>query len=85
MGWCRYIRAKRKMGVLIGEPGSGKTTILREIVRTDPGVPVYVEAMPNMRVGDLIAAIAPGRRGQGRRQQLQPHEQLIEALRAGTM
>lgn len=82
MGWCRYIRAKRKMGVLIGEPGSGKTTILREIVRTDPGVPVYVEAMPNMRVGDLIAAIAQGIGAKVGGNSYSRMQQLIEALRA---
>ena len=59
-GWCDYIRTKRKMGVLIGSPGSGKTTILRHVVNTAPGKVIYIEAMPNMRVNDLLGVISGG-------------------------
>ena len=27
MGWCNYVCSKRKMGVMVGHPGSGKTTV----------------------------------------------------------
>ena len=33
MGWCSYVYSKRKMGVLVGHPGSGKTTILRHFAK----------------------------------------------------
>lgn len=56
-GWCDYIHSKRKMGVLIGAPGTGKTTILKRFIEDHPGS-VYIEAMPNMRVNDLINIIA---------------------------
>lgn len=36
-GWCDYIYQKRKMGVLIGAPGTGKTTILKQFVAEHPG------------------------------------------------
>lgn len=51
-GWCDYIYQKRKMGVLIGAPGTGKTTILKKFALDHPGS-IYIEAMPNMRVNDL--------------------------------
>lgn len=59
MGWCAYVYKKRKMGVLIGYPGSGKTTVLRNFCQTQPGV-LYVEAWPQMRLGDLLETIAQG-------------------------
>ena len=59
MGWLRYVWAHRKMGVLIGAPGTGKTTIMREFKREVPGA-VCIEAMPNMRCRDLFNAIADG-------------------------
>ena len=56
MGWCSYVYAKRKMGVLVGHPGSGKTTILRQFSKARPGV-LYIEAWHTMRMGDLLGAI----------------------------
>ena len=56
-GWCDYIYQKRKMGVLIGAPGTGKTTILKRFVAEHPGS-IYIEAMPNMRTNDLLNTIA---------------------------
>lgn len=56
-GWCDYIYQKRKMGVLIGAPGTGKTTILKQFVAEHPGS-IYIEAMPNMRTNDLLNTIA---------------------------
>lgn len=57
VGWCSYVRAKRKMGVLVGHPGCGKTTILRYFAEKTPGV-AYIEAWPNMRMGDLLGVLA---------------------------
>lgn len=59
MGWCAYVFKKRKMGVLIGYPGSGKTTVLRNFCNVQPGV-LYVEAWPQMRMGDMLETIARG-------------------------
>lgn len=59
MGWLHYVWDHRKMGVLVGAPGTGKTTILREFRHEVPGA-IYIEAVPNMRCRDLIGAIADG-------------------------
>jgi DNA transposition AAA+ family ATPase len=59
MGWCEYVIEHRKMGVLIGAPGTGKTTLLRQTMRKYPNA-LYIEASPCMRVGDLIDRIAQG-------------------------
>ena len=59
MGWCDHIVRNRKMGVMIGQPGTGKTTILKSLMGKASGC-IYIEAMPNMRVGDLFDAIADG-------------------------
>jgi DNA transposition AAA+ family ATPase len=59
MGWMHYIWGHRKMGVLVGAPGTGKTTILRQFQQEVPGS-VYIEAQPNMRCKDLFNAIADG-------------------------
>ena len=56
MGWCSYVYSKRKMGVLVGHPGSGKTTILRHFAEAQPGV-LYVEAWHTMRIWDLLRSI----------------------------
>ena len=42
---------------LMSSPGSGKTTVLRHFAQTQPGV-LYIEAWPQMRVGDMLEAIA---------------------------
>lgn len=56
MGWCAYVYKRRKMGVLVGYPGCGKTTILHQFEQVQPGV-VYIEAWHTMRVGDLLRCI----------------------------
>ena len=53
MGWCNYICSKRKMGVMVGHPGGGKTPVLRHFAQSHPGV-LYIEAWPQMRVGDML-------------------------------
>ena len=57
LGWCRYVASRRKMGVMVGYPGSGKTTVLREFARTAQGVR-YIDCWPTMIIGDLINAVA---------------------------
>ena len=59
LGMLQYIRDHRKMGVLIGAPGTGKTTALKRYMSETPGV-IYIEAVPSMRVGDLLTTIADG-------------------------
>ena len=57
MGWCEYIRANRKMGIMIGHPGSGKTTVLKQFVAQIPGAR-YIECWSTMRMGDLLGELA---------------------------
>ena len=57
LGWCDYIQARRRMGVMIGPAGSGKTTALREFQKRCAGAH-YIECWPMMRMGDLLGAIA---------------------------
>lgn len=82
-GWCDYIYQKRKMGVLIGAPGTGKTTILKKFALDHPGS-IYIEAMPNMRVNDLLNAIAHRARISLKGNGCQRMEGLIEALAGRT-
>jgi DNA transposition AAA+ family ATPase len=84
MGWCGYISSKRKMGVLIGAPGCGKTTILKNFATTITGTAIYVEAMPNMRVKDLCNTIALGMGIELIGNGYQCMQQLIAALKART-
>ena len=56
MGWCEYIRDKRKMGVMIGHPGSGKTTILKQFCGMTGAR--YIECWSTMRMGDLLSELA---------------------------
>lgn len=80
MGWCAYVYKKRKMGVLIGYPGSGKTTVLRNFCKAQPGV-LYVEAWPQMRMGDLLETIAQGLGIEIRGNNYKKTQVLIDALR----
>lgn len=52
-GWLEQMRTWRKMGILVGHPGSGKTTILKEYARNTPEAR-YIECWSSMRMGDLM-------------------------------
>ncbi|MDD3401420.1 MAG: ATP-binding protein [Eubacteriales bacterium] len=56
-GWCNYIIDNRKIGVIMGAPGTGKTTLLKSLMVDMPSC-IYIEATSNMRVTDLINTIA---------------------------
>ena len=57
IGWCSYCVQHRKFGAMIGNPGTGKTTIIKAFAERTPGT-AYIEAWPGMRMGDLLGAIA---------------------------
>lgn len=57
LGFCEDMKVRRKMGVIIGYPGSGKTTAVKEYVDRTDGV-IYVEAWPSMRMNDLLNILA---------------------------
>lgn len=57
MGWCAFIHDERCMGVMVGFPGSGKTTIIREFARVTPDARI-IDCWPSMRLGDLLAEVA---------------------------
>jgi len=59
LAFCEDMRIRKKMGVIIGHPGSGKTTILREYARRTSGA-VYIEAVASMRMSDLFEMMAEG-------------------------
>lgn len=57
LGFIEDIRNRRKMGCMIGYPGSGKTTIIKEYAGSIENV-VYIEAFQGMREKDLMEIIA---------------------------
>lgn len=57
LGFIEDIRKRRKMGCIIGNPGSGKTTIVKEYLKSNPEA-VYIEAFQGMREKDLLEIIA---------------------------
>jgi DNA transposition AAA+ family ATPase len=83
MGWCAYLFRHRKIGAMVGYPGSGKTTVLKAYCKANPAAH-YIECWSSMRMGDLLdmigeAAGVPLKGSAYRKQQ-----QLIEALRDRT-
>jgi DNA transposition AAA+ family ATPase len=57
LGFIEDIRNRRKMGCMIGYPGSGKTTIIKEYAGSIENV-IYIEAFQGMREKDLLEIIA---------------------------
>ena len=55
MGWCAYVFNKRKMGVLVGHPGSGKTTTCAKLTKLyqSQGKKVGVVAADTFRAGAI--------------------------------
>jgi len=83
MGWCAYVFKKRKMGILIGHPGSGKTTVLRQFAKAQPGV-LYIEAWHTMRIGDLLGSIGDALGVEMKGNSHQKAQRLISVLRGRT-
>lgn len=59
MGWLQMILRTRAMGVLVGYPGVGKTTLLREYVKINPAA-IYIDCWPTMRLTDVLDVLAAG-------------------------
>ncbi len=57
LGFCEDMRLRQKMGVVIGHPGTGKTTAIREFCERTEGA-VYIEAFTSMRMQDLLSIMA---------------------------
>lgn len=83
MGWCAYIFKHRKIGAMVGYPGSGKTTILRAYCGTNPGAH-YIECWSSMRMGDLLEMIGEAVGTQLKGSTYHKEQQLMEALRGRT-
>lgn len=59
MGFCDFCVKHREIGVVIGMPGTGKTTVAQLVRDKVPGV-IKIEAWLSMRLGDLLDEIAQG-------------------------
>jgi len=57
LGWCDSIRQRREIGVMVGRPGVGKTTTLREYANRTPGAHL-ITCWRVMRMGDLLHEMA---------------------------
>lgn len=57
LAFIEDMRMRRKMGVIIGYPGSGKTTAMKEYAKRTTGA-VYIEAVASMRMNDLLEMMA---------------------------
>lgn len=58
-GFVEECIRERKFGVIIGQPGAGKTTVI-ELVRGAHARVIVVEAWTSMRMSDLLRKIAAG-------------------------
>lgn len=83
MGWCGYVYKHRKIGAMIGYPGSGKTTILREYARQNPAAH-YIECWSSMTMNDLLDLIADAAGMTLKGRVYQKEKQLMDALNART-
>ncbi len=59
LGFCKKMADQHKIGVLIGAPGTGKTTVAKTLCELYPSA-IYIEAWQSMRLGDLLDEIAYG-------------------------
>ena len=59
LGFVQECIRERKFGVIIGQPGAGKTTVIDLIRRSHQKV-VVVEAWTSMRMSDMMRKIAQG-------------------------
>lgn len=57
LGFIDDIRKRRKLGCIIGSPGSGKTTLIKEYAKSIENV-VYIEAFEGMRETELLEIMA---------------------------
>ena len=57
VGYCNQMYKMREIGVIIGNPRTGKTTALREYCKMNPNA-YYIECWSSMRMGDMLAVIA---------------------------
>jgi DNA transposition AAA+ family ATPase len=58
IGWLEEIRMQRKIGVMIGYPGCGKTTTIKRYAERQSISVQLIDCWPSMRLGDLLAEIA---------------------------
>lgn len=58
-GFVEECIREKKFGVIIGQPGAGKTTVI-ELVRSSHARVIVVEAWTSMRMSDLLRKIAAG-------------------------
>lgn len=56
IGWLNTVYKHRAIGALVGHPGSGKTTVLKEYAKLNPNAR-YVKCWALMRMGDLLTMI----------------------------
>lgn len=59
LGMCSYGLNHRKMIVVIGRPGTGKTTLAKRLHSSLPDS-IYIEAWEMMRLSDLLKKMADG-------------------------
>lgn len=59
IGFCHDIVESHSIGVVVGVPGTGKTTVARTICEQLPKC-LYIEAWKSMRLGDLLDEIGIG-------------------------
>lgn len=57
LGTLAWMKEKRKMCIVIGHPGVGKTTLLREFASRNTGVRI-ITCRPTMRMRDMLDTIA---------------------------
>lgn len=59
LGFCDFCIKHREIGVVMGMPGTGKTTVVKTVADKLPHA-IRIEAWLSMRMGDLLDEIAAG-------------------------